>query len=99
MTDDTLDEIGAINCAWLLFAKRLLQEDRLGGARQIGVTEKTAEILANLSLERVVQLSRSSQLLCRLCIDDHILLKALVEKEFATATGQDEKAGRSVGIF
>jgi flagellar transcriptional activator FlhD len=76
----TLEEIVALNYAWLLLARRLSSEDRLAAMRLLGLSSAVSETLVSLTDEKIVDLSRSNQLLCRLRLDDHTLLTALEDK-------------------
>ncbi|MBB2931916.1 flagellar transcriptional regulator FlhD [Paraburkholderia silvatlantica] len=77
---DMLGEIKEVNLSYLLLAQRLLREDKPAGMFRMGISEQSAEVLANLTFAQTVRLAASNQLLCRFRFDDHAILSALADK-------------------
>jgi len=82
---DTLHDIKEVNLSFLLLAQRLLREDRAAGMHRMGISERLADVLANLTVAQTARLAASDQLLCRFRFDDHALLSALASKGKAAA--------------
>ncbi|APX92994.1 flagellar transcriptional regulator FlhD [Halomonas sp. 1513] len=82
MTIDTiLDEIQDLNLSYLLLVQRLLNEDRASAMFRLKLTEEMAELLATLSAKQLSKLSRTNQLLCRLCYEDADQLRKLTHNQ------------------
>ncbi|MFC3285451.1 flagellar transcriptional regulator FlhD [Litchfieldella rifensis] len=69
-TDSILDEIQDLNLSYLLLVQRLLNEDRATAIFRLKISESMADLLASLSAKQLSRLSRTNQLLCRLCYED-----------------------------
>jgi len=73
----TANDIGDLNLAYLLLAKRLVSEDIALAMFRLGMSRELADLLGSLSLSQIVKLAGSSLLLCRFRFDDHPMLSAL----------------------
>jgi flagellar transcriptional activator FlhD len=92
--DTTFQEICDINRSWLRLAQRLLSHDIDKGRETLGMSRDAAEMLLRLTAEQIVRLTASNQLLCRINLNDVVLLKALRDKGLATTEQQhSEVAG------
>lgn len=80
-TDTILDEIQDLNLSYLLLVQRLLSEDRASAMFRLKLTEEMAELLATLSAKQLSKLSRTNQLLCRLCYEDADQLRKLTHNQ------------------
>lgn len=80
MVSDSLNEIQALNRAYLELAQRILREDQAAGATRLGVSASIADALVQLSASEIVALSRSMQLLLRFHFDDKTVLSTLGDK-------------------
>nr|WP_163503366.1 flagellar transcriptional regulator FlhD [Halomonas socia] len=80
-TDSILDEIQDLNLSYLLLVQRLLSEDRASAMFRLKLTEEMAELLAALSAKQLGKLSRTNQLLCRLCYEDADQLRKLTHNQ------------------
>jgi hypothetical protein len=67
----TANDIGDLNLAYLLLAKRLVSEDIALAMYRLGMSRELADLLGSLSLSQIVKLAGSSLLLCRFRFDDH----------------------------
>ncbi|KZX54892.1 hypothetical protein A3709_07660 [Halioglobus sp. HI00S01] len=63
---DTLDEIQEMNMTYLLLAKQLLSDDRAAAIFRLGISEDVADYIQSLPSRKLVQIARSSQLICAL---------------------------------
>lgn len=79
-TPSMVDEIRELNLSYLVLAQRMLRDDKATGMFRLGLSGQVAEILANLSMQQVMKLASSSNLLCRFRFEDHAVLSALCEK-------------------
>lgn len=79
--DGILDEIQEINLSYLLLVQRMLSEDRTTAMFRLKIDESMADLLASLSVKQLSQLSRTNQLLCRLCFDEPEQLMKLTHNQ------------------
>jgi len=78
-----VDEIRELNLSYLLLTQRLLREDKPTGMFRLGVSDQLGDVLSGLSIQQVVKLASSTQLMCRFRFEDHAVLSALCEKGVA----------------
>ncbi|SDK77204.1 flagellar transcriptional activator FlhD [Franzmannia pantelleriensis] len=91
-TDTILDEIQDLNLSYLLLVQRLLGEDRASAMFRLKLTEEMAELLSTLSAKQLSKLSRTNQLLCRLCYDDADQLRKLTHNQREQGLSQTHAA-------
>ncbi|EWG67296.1 Flagellar transcriptional regulator FlhD [Enterobacter sp. DC4] len=75
--DKQVQGIHDMNLSYLLLAQRLIQEDKFSAGFRLGLNESTIDILKDLSFSQLIKLSSASQLICRLRIDDEMVLDCL----------------------
>lgn len=90
--DTLLSDIQDTNLSYLLLVQRLLNEDRATALFRLKLSEPMADLLGSLSVKQLGQLSRSNQLLCRLCFDDPEQLMRLIEDPRDQGLGQTHAA-------
>lgn len=90
--DSLLGDIQDINLSYLLLVQRLLNEDRATAMFRLKLSEPMADLLASLSVKQLGQLSRTNQLLCRLCFDDPGQLMKLTNDPREQGLGQTHAA-------
>lgn len=90
--DSLLGDIQDTNLSYLLLVQRLLNEDRATAMFRLKLTESMADLLASLSVKQLGQLSRTNQLLCRLCFDDPDQLTKLIQDPRDQGLGQTHAA-------
>ncbi|WNC93530.1 flagellar transcriptional regulator FlhD [Paraburkholderia sp. FT54] len=78
-----LTEIKNVNLSYLKLAQRLLRIDKAMGMASMGVTEKLADFILNLTMEEAEILAASTQLLCRFGVNGHVILSAITNKGIA----------------
>jgi flagellar transcriptional activator FlhD len=71
--EQILAEIRETNLSYLMLAQSLIRTDREQALYRLGVSEETANLLANLSPAQVMKLAASSTLLCRFRMDDDLV--------------------------
>ncbi|MBD3894456.1 flagellar transcriptional regulator FlhD [Halomonas sp. ML-15] len=91
-TDTILDEIQDLNLSYLLLVQRLISEDRASAMFRLKLTEEMADLLATLSAKQLSKLSRTNQLLCRLCYDDPDQLRKLTHNQREQGLSQTHAA-------
>lgn len=79
--DSVLDEIQDLNLSYLLLVQRLLGEDRASAMFRLKLSEEMADLLSSLSAKQLGKLSRTNQLLCRLCYEDADQLRKLTHNQ------------------
>lgn len=90
--DSLLEDIQDINLSYLLLVQRLLNEDRATAMFRLKLSESMADLLASLSIKQLGQLSRTNQLLCRLCFDSPEQLLKLTNDPREQGLGQTHAA-------
>jgi flagellar transcriptional activator FlhD len=75
-----LAEVKNVNLSYLLLAQRLLRKDKAIGMSSMSISGKLADAILNLTIEQAERLAASSQLLCRLRLNDQIILSAISDK-------------------
>ncbi|GHA85123.1 flagellar transcriptional regulator FlhD [Modicisalibacter luteus] len=92
LIDSLLNDIQDINLSYLLLVQRLINEDRATAMFRLKISEPMADMLASLSVKQLGQLSRTNQLLCRLCFDDPEQLLKLTTDTREQGLGQTHAA-------
>lgn len=75
--EDYLQSIHNINLSYLILAQQLIREDKISAGFRLGLPEETIEFLKELTLPQLIKLSASSQLICRLRLDDEKVMSCL----------------------
>jgi flagellar transcriptional activator FlhD len=76
-TEQILAEIHEANSSYLRLAKAMLQADREDARQQLGISEKVAVMLEQLSPDQLEKMSRTNTLLQRFEINDELVLGLL----------------------
>jgi len=66
---DIRDAIVEFNMSYLLFAHRMLKQNREDGKRMLGVSDSMATRILSLTMNEVATLSDSSDVVCQLRLD------------------------------
>lgn len=64
-TTDFLKHIYDINLSYLLLAQKLIAQEKATAMFRLGVSDAMATTLANLSLQQLVKLAETNQLICQ----------------------------------
>jgi flagellar transcriptional activator FlhD len=94
VVSDTLNEIQAVNLAYLSVVQRILRDDKKLGMCRLGISEPIADTLLKLSIAQMASLSRSTHLLLRFKFDDKAVLSALAGT--SRAMNRDASIGQAV---
>jgi flagellar transcriptional activator FlhD len=74
---ETLESVREINLSYFMLAQRMLREDRAVGTFRLGLSAPIADLLCGLTLEQIVRLANTDQLLCVFRFSDDAMLTAL----------------------
>ena len=77
--DEQIQGIHDINLSYLLLAQRLIREDRLAAGFRLGLNDATIDTLKDLSLPQLIKLASTSQLICRLRVDNEMVIEYLTK--------------------
>lgn len=77
--DEPMQYIRDMNLSYLMLAQRLIQEDRVTAGFRLGLNESTIDILKALTLPQLIKLASTGQLICRLRIDNEVVIDCLTK--------------------
>ncbi|ATM87334.1 flagellar transcriptional regulator FlhD [Yersinia massiliensis] len=75
--NELLQNIHDINLSYLLLAQQLIRDDKFTSGFRLGLEDSTIEMLKDLSLPKLIKLSTSGQLICRLRLDNEAVINCL----------------------
>ncbi len=75
--NELLQNIHDINLSYLLLAQQLIRDDKFTSSFRLGLEDSTIEMLKDLSLPKLIKLSTSGQLICRLRLDNEAVINCL----------------------
>ncbi|WP_277188742.1 flagellar transcriptional regulator FlhD [Caballeronia sp. BR00000012568055] len=76
---ESLTQIRELNLAYLLLARRLLEEDRVAAMYRLNLSASLAEILSALTPAQTRRIADSSELIWHLRLDKLTVLSSLIE--------------------
>ncbi len=71
--DQALEEIRDANLTYLMLAQRLIRQDKAEALFRLGLSEESADLIANLSAGQILKLAAGNMLLCRFRADDDLV--------------------------
>lgn len=77
--DDLLHKIHNTNLSYLLLAQQLIREDRVAAGFRLGLSEEATDTIKELTLPQLIKLSTTSQLICRLRLDNDSVINCLTK--------------------
>lgn len=77
--DEYLQQIHDINLSYLLLAQQLIRQDKFAAGFRLGLSEGTVNNIKELSLPQLMKLSATNQLICRLRVDDEVMIENLTK--------------------
>jgi flagellar transcriptional activator FlhD len=77
---ESLAQICELNLAYLLLARRLLDEDRVAAMVRLNLSEPVAHILSTMTPAQTRRIAMSSELIWQLRLDNRIVLEALADE-------------------
>lgn len=75
--DQILAEIREANLTYLMLAQNLIRSDRAEALFRLGMSEESADLIANLSPAQILKIASGNMLLCRFRVDDDIVWNLL----------------------
>ncbi len=82
------DEVGELNLNYLLLAQRLIREDRATAMFRFGLNEDAAQAIGIMPLSKIVQMSTTGIVLCRIRLEERAVLDALLNDGQVASLGQ-----------
>jgi len=76
-TDQIVSEIREANLTYLMLAQNLIRSDRAEALFRLGLSEESADLIANLSPAQILKIASGNMLLCRFRVDDDIVWNLL----------------------
>ncbi|WP_312239957.1 flagellar transcriptional regulator FlhD [Pantoea sp.] len=77
--DEQLQRIHDINLSYLLLAQQLIREDKFAAGFRLGLTDETLNVIKDLSLPQLIKLASTNQLICRLRVDNEMVIENLTK--------------------
>ena len=78
MTDERLAaEIRDTNLTYLMLAQNLIRKDKAEALFRLGISEKSADLIATLSPSQILKIAAGTMLLCRFRVDDDVIWSLL----------------------
>nr|WP_254629595.1 flagellar transcriptional regulator FlhD [Enterobacter chuandaensis] len=74
-----MQNIHDINLSYLLLAQQLIRQDKFAAGFRLGLSEGTIDNLKELSLPQLMKLAATNQLICRLRVDDEVVIENLTK--------------------
>ena len=75
--DQILDDIREANLTYLMLAQNLIRSDRVEALFRLGLSEESADLVAQLSPAQILKMASGNMLLCRFRVDDDIVWNLL----------------------
>lgn len=75
--DQILAEIREANLTYLMLAQNLIRSDRAEALFRLGMSEESADLIADLSPAQILKIASGNMLLCRFRVDDDIVWNLL----------------------
>ena len=75
--EQILSEIRDANLTYLMLAQNLIRSDRAEALFRLGMSEDSADLIANLSPAQILKIASGNMLLCRFRVDDDIVWSLL----------------------
>lgn len=78
-SNDQLQSIHNLNLTYLLLAQRLIREDKFAVGFRLGLDGDILDTIKDLSLPQLIKMASTSQLICRLRMDDKEVIDCLTK--------------------
>ncbi|ADD77401.1 FlhD [Pantoea ananatis LMG 20103] len=79
-TSELLKHIYDINLSYLLLAQRLINQEKASAMFRLGIDEKMADALSELTLPEMVKLAETNQLVCQFRFTDSTVINRLTQE-------------------
>lgn len=77
--NEQIQSIQNLNLSYLLLAQRLIRDDKFSAAFRLGLNDTVLDTLKDLSLPQLIKLSSTSQIICRLRVDNEAVIDCLTK--------------------
>ena len=78
-SNDQLQSIHNLNLTYLLLAQRLIREDKFAAGFRLGLDSAILDSLSDLTLPQLIKMASTSQLICRMRVDDKEIIDCLTK--------------------
>ncbi|URQ60859.1 flagellar transcriptional regulator FlhD [Pantoea alhagi] len=78
-SNDQLQSIHDLNLTYLVLAQRLIREDKFAAGFRLGLDSTILDTLSELTLPQLIKMASTSQLICRLRVDDKEMIDCLTK--------------------
>jgi flagellar transcriptional activator FlhD len=92
--EQLLNDIREANLTYLMLAQNLIRADRTEALFRLGLSEESADLIAQLSPAQILKLATHNVLLCRFRVDDDLVWNLLTSH---SAGGAEAGAAGSAG--
>lgn len=79
-TSEVLKHIYDLNLSYLLLAQRLINQDKASAMFRLGIDEKMANALSELTLPEMVKMAETNQLVCQFRFTDSSTINRLTQE-------------------
>ena len=95
-----MQEIQETNMSYLMLAQHMLLDDKEQAMYRLGLSEETAEMMAQLTPGQVLKIAASNMLMCRFRFDDDVVWNLLTSHSRAkVANDAPNVSGIHAGIL
>ena len=77
--DEFLQQIHDINLSYLILAQQLIRKDKFAAGFRLGLSGNTIDNLKELSLPQLMKLASTNQIICRLRVDNEVVIENLTK--------------------
>ena len=75
--DALLEQIREANLTYLMLAQNMIRKDKAEALFRLGISEKSADLIATLSSSQILKIASGTMLLCRFRVDDDVVWSLL----------------------
>ncbi len=83
--EQLLSDIREANLTYLMLAQNLIRADRTEALFRLGLSEESADLIAQLSPAQILKLANNNVLLCRFRVDDDLVWNLLTSHSSSNA--------------
>ena len=89
---DMQAEIKELNLTYLMLAQNMIRKDKYAAVYRLGISQQSAEILADLTTSQVLKMAGANVLLCRMRCEDRLILGLLASHDKDSVMSQSHAA-------
>ncbi len=91
-SEQILAEIREANLTYLILAQSLIRADKAQALFRLGISEESADLLAELSPAQIMKIASGNMLLCRFRANDDMVWSLLTSHDVGSRTANDATA-------